>query len=77
MIDKPRTTIESRMAGLSKEWLNATQEEILEPDLPIVDPHHHFWDFPTHRYLLDELLDDTGLAAWLPGIATAWFTAKA
>ena len=60
MIDKPRTTIESRMAGLSKEWLNATQEEILEPDLPIVDPHHHFWDFPTHRYLLDELLDDTG-----------------
>lgn len=22
-------------------------EEILEPDLPIVDPHHHLWDRPT------------------------------
>ena len=25
-------------------------EQILEPDLPIVDPHHHLWDRPTaHR----------------------------
>ncbi len=24
-------------------------EEILEPDLPIIDPHHHLWDRPT-RY---------------------------
>jgi predicted TIM-barrel fold metal-dependent hydrolase len=23
---------------------NGTQEAILEPDLPIVDPHHHLWD---------------------------------
>jgi len=22
------------------------REEILEPDLPIVDPHHHLWDRP-------------------------------
>ncbi|HEY0299738.1 MAG TPA: hypothetical protein VGC36_00270, partial [Rhizomicrobium sp.] len=22
-------------------------EQILEPDLPIVDPHHHLWDRPT------------------------------
>jgi predicted TIM-barrel fold metal-dependent hydrolase len=55
-------------------------EPILEPDLPIVDPHHHLWDrrnYPTpaggdpehpfmtaiadaRRYLLDELLADTG-----------------
>ena len=60
MADKPHTTIESRMAGLSQDWLDSTQEEILEPDLAIVDPHHHFWDFRTHRYLLDELLADTG-----------------
>ncbi len=33
-------------------------EEILEPDLPICDPHHHLWDFPTSRYLLPELLAD-------------------
>jgi predicted TIM-barrel fold metal-dependent hydrolase len=33
-------------------------EEVLEPDLPICDPHHHLWDFPTSRYLLPELLAD-------------------
>jgi len=35
-------------------------EEVLEPQLPIVDPHHHLWDHPQNRYLLDELLADTG-----------------
>jgi L-fuconolactonase len=40
------------------EWLGKLREEILEPDLPIVDPHHHLWDHPGSRYLLDELLDD-------------------
>ncbi len=38
----------------------APPEETLEPDLPICDPHHHLWDFPTSRYLLPELLDDIG-----------------
>src|SRR6195256_3515499 len=43
------------------EWLAARQEEILEPDLPIVDPHHHLVDRDnTGRYLLPELLADTG-----------------
>jgi L-fuconolactonase len=33
----------------------------LEPDLPIIDPHHHFWDTPHRgRYLLPELLADIG-----------------
>lgn len=36
----------------------APPEETLEPDLPICDPHHHLWDFPTGRYLLPELLAD-------------------
>jgi L-fuconolactonase len=33
-------------------------EAILEPDLPICDPHHHMWDFPGSPYLLPELLAD-------------------
>ena len=41
-------------------WLGKLSEEILEPDLPIVDPHHHIWDHPGSRYLLDELLADVG-----------------
>jgi predicted TIM-barrel fold metal-dependent hydrolase len=43
------------------EWLASRREEILEPDLPIVDPHHHLVDRAnTGRYLLPELLADTG-----------------
>jgi len=33
-------------------------EAILEPELPICDPHHHLWDYPGSRYLLPELLAD-------------------
>ncbi len=38
----------------------AEQEEILEADLPICDPHHHLWHYPTSRYLLEDLLADIG-----------------
>lgn len=41
------------------KWLAQVQEEALEPDLPICDPHHHFWDRDGERYLLEELLEDT------------------
>jgi L-fuconolactonase len=40
-------------------WLAQIAEEPLEPELPIIDPHHHLWDHPNSRYLLDELLRDT------------------
>src|SRR3954447_26414604 len=41
-------------------WLaTAPPEPIIEPELPIVDPHHHLWLRGGHRYLLDELLADT------------------
>jgi L-fuconolactonase len=42
-------------------WLaKAAPEPILEPDLAIVDTHHHLWDMPGYRYLLDEFLADLG-----------------
>jgi L-fuconolactonase len=45
------------------DWLALTPEPTLEPELPICDPHHHFWDFridriPYQRYLLHELAAD-------------------
>ena len=43
-----------------EDWLAQVREEVLEPDLPICDPHHHLWDYPQGRYLLDELLADIG-----------------
>lgn len=41
------------------QWLAQVSEPIIEPDRPICDPHHHLWDQPKSRYLLDELLQDT------------------
>jgi predicted TIM-barrel fold metal-dependent hydrolase len=43
-------------------WLaKRSREAPLEPALPIIDPHHHFWDSPNRgRYLLPELLSDIG-----------------
>jgi predicted TIM-barrel fold metal-dependent hydrolase len=45
------------MYAIKEDWLRSYDEPVLEPDLPIVDPHHHLWD-RDNRYLLDELLDD-------------------
>ena len=41
-------------------WLDQVQEEVIEPERRICDPHHHLWDRNGNRYLLDELLADTG-----------------
>ena len=51
------------MAYGGNDWLALTAEPTLEPELPICDPHHHFWDIRTERvpyqkYLLDELNAD-------------------
>lgn len=48
--------------ALNQAWLDQVREEILEPDLPICDPHHHLWDFRTEhvepQYFLPEVLAD-------------------
>ena len=54
------TPTSSPHAPVREAWLARVREEILEPDLPIVDPHHHLWDRLGARYLFDELLGDTG-----------------
>ena len=43
------------------DWLDAVQEEILEPERPIIDPHHHLWiGRGGGDYLLPQLWGDTG-----------------
>ena len=50
----------ARHLPIRKDWLAATQEAALEPDRPIIDPHHHLWDRPGNRYLLHDLVEDLG-----------------
>jgi len=41
------------------DWLaGAEAEEIIDPELPIVDAHHHLFDFPTFHYLMPDMLAD-------------------
>ena len=44
----------------SEEWLSQVKEDIIEPDIPIIDPHHHLWDDRGSTYLLEDLQADTG-----------------
>ena len=51
-----------------ENWIaKETPEEVLEPDLPIIDPHHHLWDlrkagskmgFRQEVYLCEEISND-------------------
>ncbi|MCE7029623.1 amidohydrolase family protein [Jiella avicenniae] len=42
------------------DWLAEVVEPALEPNLPIVDAHHHLWDRQGFRYLLEEFAEDIG-----------------
>lgn len=41
-----------------REWLAQVREPPLEPELAIVDAHHHLWKLPHDTYLLPDFLDD-------------------
>ncbi|SIT48061.1 Amidohydrolase 2 [Paraburkholderia ribeironis] len=40
------------------EWLASGTEAALEPEMPIIDAHHHFYERPGWIYLLDDYLAD-------------------
>ncbi|HUC70772.1 MAG TPA: amidohydrolase family protein [Stellaceae bacterium] len=61
MQSPPPASATSVHLAVRPDWLDRRREEIIDPDLPIVDPHHHLVERPeTGRYLLPELLADIG-----------------
>ncbi len=44
--------------AVDRDWLALVEEDILEPALPIVDPHHHAWEKPVGRYLFGDIVED-------------------
>ncbi len=63
VLQAPKPATEIAAANQAKEerlaeWLALRHEEALEPDLPIIDSHHHLWWRPGFVYLLDEFLAD-------------------
>jgi L-fuconolactonase len=57
------------------DWLGRRTEAIIEPDLPIVDAHHHLWDRPGWRYLLPDILLDMNSGHRI--VATVYVQARA
>jgi len=58
-LETKRPTQFGRIHAPDEAWLGKRPPEpILDPDLPIIDTHHHLWERPDHRYLLHEFLAD-------------------
>lgn len=53
-----RMTTQSNYLAVRNDWLASALEPALEPDLPIVDAHHHFYERPGWIYMLDDYLQD-------------------
>lgn len=46
------------MAVVREDWLKLVQEDIIAPDIPICDPHHHLWYQAENSYVLEDFLKD-------------------
>jgi len=46
------------MTGIRTAWLDSRIEMPQEPEIAMVDPHHHLWDYPESRYLAEEFEGD-------------------
>jgi len=47
-----------RHPHVDEAWLAKLREDVLEPGLPIIDPHHHMWERESGVYLLPQLQAD-------------------
>src|SRR6516225_3176698 len=48
----------SNFPRIRPEWLAQVAEPAVEPELPIIDPHHHLWDVESAFYHAPELIAD-------------------
>jgi L-fuconolactonase len=47
-----------RHIPVREDWLALTTEDVVDPDLPIIDAHHHLWDKPGSLYRASEMVAD-------------------
>src|SRR5580698_4751391 len=41
-----------------EDWLALRQEEVIDPERPIVDAHHHLWGRGGQRYMIEQITAD-------------------
>lgn len=50
--------LEVRTLGESRAWSLSATEAAIEPEIPIIDAHHHFYSRDDGRYMLPEFVKD-------------------
>ena len=55
----PTTPALGNVIAPNSDWVAKVSEPALEPELPIVDPHHHLWQRAGNDYMFHDLLADT------------------
>ena len=63
MTNEGELTLEARIPSPNSSWLEQISEEILEPDLPIIDPHHHLWDMKGVIQSRDGVTNENGFSS--------------
>lgn len=58
-LTREKQSFQSVHLPIREDWLATTREEAIEPEMTIVDAHHHLWGTPRPDYLLPEFLADT------------------
>jgi len=53
-----QATIQTRSMAALNAWHARYTEPAIEPEIPIIDAHHHMWDRPPEHYGLSELLEE-------------------
>ena len=57
-MNTPTPTL-GNVIAVDNAWVAKVTEAALEPELPIVDPHHHLWQRAGNDYMFHDLLADT------------------
>jgi predicted TIM-barrel fold metal-dependent hydrolase len=52
------STNEDAVIATRPDWLATRREAALDPEMPMVDAHHHLWSRAGHDYLVPEFLAD-------------------
>lgn len=71
----PTTPVKSGLfADPREDWLAQHTEEVIDPQRPIVDPHHHLWNRGGLRYMIEDIAAD--IASGHNVIATVYVEAR-
>src|SRR5688572_31664535 len=73
-MSEPGPPQKARHIPIRPDWLALRSEPVVDAARPIIDAHHHLWDKPGSRYLVDEMMDD--IAAGHRVMATVFVEGK-